>query len=155
MIHGPDWGFEPHEGEDITGYCPDPEKGCDGYVSQCAWLDDRRIAYWMTVDGSDELSRIEVIDVDTREISTLAEFASNPGLGLWMDIFALRDGGLIVYNEYRTIPQQEPPYEEVSTTPGLIRVADGTQQSILRERDDVVAVVPGGVADARQHRVPG
>jgi hypothetical protein len=112
----------------------------------------------MTVDGSDESSRIEVSDVDTREISTLAEFPSEPRLGSMIDIFALRDGGVIVYNRYHTILHQEPPYDEIFTTPGLIRVADGTQEPILRElrvRDRVVAVVPGAMGHGRQHRVPG
>jgi hypothetical protein len=154
LIHGPDWVLDFPDADDITGY----KAVSHGAIQQCSWLDDRRIAYWMTVADYEEVSRIEVIDVDTREITTLAEFASDSRLGSMMDIFALRDGGLVVYNRYHSILHQEPPYDEVVTTPGLLRVADGTQEPILRElrvRDRVVAVVPGAVGHGCQHRVPG
>jgi hypothetical protein len=148
LIRGPDWVLDYPQAEDITGYCPLPysweeQAECRGTIHQCSWVDGQRIAYWVTAEGPDEFSRIEMIDVDTRETTTLAEFASEPRLGSVIDIFTLRGEGLIVYNRYHTILHQEPPYDEVFTTPGLIQVVGGTQQSILRERDHVVAVVSG------------
>jgi hypothetical protein len=133
LIHGPDWTFDPYQAEDISGYCPDSGEKFGGHVHHCMWLDDRRIAFSAVLLRPDASSRIEVIDVDTRETRTLAEFTNEDGATPTFDMFVLRGEGLIVYNRLQ---------HDQSTTAGLIRVADGSNQPILRERDHVVALVP-------------
>jgi len=142
LLHGPDWAFDPDEAEDITGYCPDPSNECYGNVHQSAWLDEKRIAFWVWSYGSNRIEslRIEVIDADTRAITALMEFAEKPGAPSRVDIFVLRGQGLVVYNRYHDIWHEEERRHEAFTTVGVIQVADGTSKPILRERDYVVAV---------------
>jgi len=145
LTHGPDWAFDPHEAEDITGYCPRSEP-CHGNVRQCAWLDEKRIAFsvWPYPPNQPpriESLRIEVIDADTRAITTLMEFAEEPGESSHLvDMFVLRGEGLVVYNRYHDIWYEEERRHEAFTTAGVIQVANGTSKPILRERDYVVAV---------------
>jgi hypothetical protein len=133
LIHGPDWALDLSQAEDISGYCPDSGEKFSGHVAQCMWLDDRRIAFLAVLLRPDTSSRIEVIDVDTRETRTLAEFTHEDGAAQASDMFALRGEGLIVYNSL---------HHEQFMTASLIRVADGSNQPILRERDHVIALVP-------------
>jgi len=145
LLHGPDWAFDFQEAEDITGYSPYPRSSepSRGNVRQCAWLDEKRIAFWMWSYGSNygiESLRIEVIDADTRAITTLMEFAEAPGAPSRLDIFVLRGEGLVVYNRYHDIWHEEERRHEAFTTAGVIQVANGTSKPILRERDYVVAV---------------
>jgi hypothetical protein len=141
LIHGPEWAFDPHEAEDITGYGPNfrsPEPS-RGNVRQCAWLDDEHIAFWVWSYSDPPLSieslRIEAIDTETRAITTLTEIDEAPGAPTGADMFVIRGQGLIVYNR-----NHEDVRHETFTTVGVIQVADGTSIPILRERDYVVAV---------------
>lgn len=140
LIDGPDWTFDPNEAEDITGYVPTPGEGCAD-VQKCAWLDEKRIA--LSVSSCPSLSRIEVIDVDTREITPLAEFTDEGTATQIIDMSVLRAEGLIVYNRLHYIQHADMLHHEEFTTAGLIRVADRSHQPILRERDHVIALVPG------------
>lgn len=139
LIRGPDWAFDAREAEDISGYCPDLDYECHAWVRQCAWLDEKRIAIWVTPYPSKP--RIEVVDTDTRAITTLVEFAEEPGVSPdLIDMFVLRGEGLIVYNRYHDIWHEEERRHEAFSTVGVIQVANGKSKPILRERDYVVAV---------------
>jgi hypothetical protein len=147
LIQGPNWAFDRDQAEDISGYCPDLGRGCRGWVEECAWLDDTRIAFQVNPFAPSGPIRIEVIDVDTREITTLAEFTDEGSATQIIHMFVLRGEGLIVYNRLHYVSHGDILHREQFTTSALIRVADGSHQPILRERDHVIALVPAARAE--------
>ena len=147
LIQGPDWAFDREQAEDISGYCPDLGRRCHGWVGGCAWLDDTRIAFRVNPFAPSGPTRIEVIDVDTREIRTLAQSADEASDTYLIDMFVLRGRGLIIYNRLHYVAHGDVYHREQFTTAALIRVADGSHQPILRERDHVIALVPAARAE--------